>query len=197
MNQRTVAPEEADLMIGRSWFSEQRTPVLVIDEAAAFESFDAAARAQANGAERVLFVHGLKVSGAVTLAGAKDCTYVVLGDLHVGRLELGDATLAVSGRIVADQFVWAPGGVGMLALGGDATSEDATAPVLPPVLAPIVVWFDPRRSTDVIYAAHDKTLRRLAPDELPAPLAAVYDARAERWTDPQRALDLLRSGSWR
>lgn len=197
MNQRTVAPEEADLMIGRSWFSESRAPVLVQDEPVTWETFDAGARAEANGAERMLFVHGLKVTGLADLGGGKESVYVVLGDLHVGRLELGAATLAVSGRIVADTYVWAPNAAGMVALGGDATSDDATAPALPPVLAPIVVWFDPRRSVDVVYTAVDKTIRRLAPEELPAPLAAVYDNARERWTDPQRALQLLRDGAWR
>lgn len=195
--QRTVAPEEADLMIGRSWFSESRAPVVVHDVRVAWPSFDAGARAQASGPERMLFVHGLKVEGPVVLEGGKDSVYVVLGDLQARRVEFGDTTIAVAGKIVADEYVWAPRGTALFAVGGDATSDDATSPVLPPVIAPIVVWFDPRRSVDQIYGQIDKTLRRLGPDELPAPLAAVYDAAREQFTDPQRALELLRAGAWR
>jgi hypothetical protein len=194
--QRTVAPEEADLMIGRSWFSQSRAPVVVHDVRVKWDALDARARA-AGGPERMLFVHGLEVGGAVLLDGAPDSVYVVLGDLHARRLEVGDTTLAVAGRVLADEYVWAPSGTGMFALGGDATSDDATAPVLPPVLAPLLVWFESRRGADQIYMQHDRTLRRLAPDELPGPLAALFDPVRERFTDAHAALQLLRGGQWR
>jgi hypothetical protein len=198
MNQRTIAPEEADLMIGRTWFSESPGPVLVYDQPISLPAFDAGSRAaEAKGPERVLFVHGLTVSGTAMFDGAPDSIYVVMGDLRVGRLELGNTTCAVSGRVVADEYVYSPSGAAVFAVGGDATSDDATTPALPPVFAPIVVWFEPRRGIDQVYVPLDKTLRRLSSEELPPPLARLYDASKERFTDAGQVRALLRSGGFR
>lgn len=189
MNQRTVTAEEANVMIGRTWFEGEPATVLVHDAPVALPALDAAGRAP----ERAIYVHGLQVAETANFADAPQSVYVILGDLTAKRLEHGSATLAVSGRIVAEDYVFAPHGTGPLAVGGDVSSDEATSPALPPVLAPIVVWFDPRRNVDVVYAQMDRTLRKLAPDEFPPALRAAYDEASQRFVDVQAALDALRA----
>jgi hypothetical protein len=201
MSARSLSPEEADLMIGRIWYSDQEAkgPVQVHDERVTVPEFDAEKRAAENGGpERVLFVHDLKVEGTLRLGKATGSIYVVLGNIHAGRIELGDAVLAVSGRVTADDYVHAPRTEGgNFAVGSDATSDDATIPALPPVSAPIVVWFDPRRRADLVFTRGEKSLQRVMPDDLPAALKSLYDASTESFTDQGKVLEVLRSGSWK
>lgn len=198
MSERTLSAAEADLMIGRTWFSDHTTEVKVHDEAVRLPEFDAEARVAAAGdTEMVLFVHGLTVEGTMRLT-APNAIYVVLGELKANRLELGDSWLVVSGPVNVGEYVHAPRSQGVFAVGADATTEDATTPALPPVVAPIVVWHEPRRGIDRVLL-HDggRRLKVLGADELPAKLAALYDAGSERFTDDAAVLEILRKGSWR
>lgn len=196
MSQRSISAAEADLMVGRTWFSDHTTTVVVHDATVKMDAFDAKQRAQANGeAEMVLFVHGLTVAGTMSLASDVPSVYVVLGELRVGRLELGDAVLAASGPVVADDYVFAPRSNGVFAVGADATTDDATTPALPPVSAPIVVWHDPRRGVDRVFGRNEKGLRAVPHDAMPAALKGLYDPATERFRDPNAVLEALRGGA--
>jgi hypothetical protein len=194
MSQRTLSAEEADLMIGRTWFSDQPGDVVVHDEIVRVPELDAGSRANGSAPERVLFVHGLEVEGTLRVGTG---IYVVLGAVHAKRIELGDGVLAVSGKVSADEYVHAPRTQGMFAVGSDATSDDATIPSLPPVQAPIVVWFDPRRRADLVFTMGPKALQRVPTESLPAALKALYDAPTESFKDPDAVRKVLRDGSWR
>jgi hypothetical protein len=197
MSERTLSAAEADLMIGRTWFSDVTTRVTVHDEPVRVDTFDAEARTAAAGdSEMVMFVHSLTVEGTLRL-GAAHSVYVVLGELRCGRIELGDATLAASGPVIATDYVFAPRSKGVFAVGPDATTDDATTPALPPVIAPIVVWHDPRRGIDRVFAHRDGRLRSVPIDALPGGLQALYDTKTETFTDMAAVLAILRSGSWR
>ena len=197
MSERRLSAAEADLMIGRQWFTDHTTEVTVHDTAIHVPEFDAEERAKAapEGTEMALFVHGLTVDGTLKLKGAAHSIYVVLGSLEVGRLELGEGTLAVSGAVRAKDYVFAPRSEGVFAVGADATTEDATTPALPPVVAPIVVWHDPRRGIDKVFAPHaSRRLAVQAPGDMPAALAERYNADEERFTDMDGVLEALRQG---
>lgn len=200
MSERVLSAEEVDLMIGRTWFSNHGDGEVVVHDApVTWPELDAEARAASHGGpERRLFVHGLQVEGTLRLGRGVPAIYVVLGELHAKRIELGDGVLAVAGRVTAEEYLWAPRTeAGTFAVGPDATSDDATIPALPPVNAPIVVWFDVRRRCDQLFTRGAKSLQRVAPDAFPPPLKALYDAGTERFTDEAAALAVLRSGQWR
>lgn len=195
MTERSISAAEADLMIGRSWFTDHTTTVTVHDAPVSMESFDAELRAKAAGeAEMVLFVHGLRVTGTMRMGADTPSVYVVLGELRVGRLELGDAMLAASGPVIADHYVHLPRSRGVFAVGADATTDDATTPALPPVSAPIVVWHDVRRGIDRVFSRGDKGLRAVAADAWPEPLKALWDPKSETFTDANAVLAALQSG---
>ena len=195
MSQRTLSAEEADLMIGRTWFSDQPGDVIVHDEIVRVPELDGESRANGSGPERVLYVHGLEVEGTLRVGKG---IYVVLGALHAKRIELGDGVLAVSGKVSADEYLHAPRTQGTFAVGSDATSDDATVPSLPPVQAPIVVWFDPRRRADLVFTLGPKGgLQRVTADALPDALKGLYDASSESFKDPDAVRNVLRDGSWR
>lgn len=195
MTERSISAAEADLMIGRSWFTDHTTTVTVFDAPVSMESFDAELRAAAaGGAEMALFVHGLRVSGTMRMGADTPSVYVVLGELRVGRLELGDAMLAASGPVIAEQYVHLPRTRGVFAVGADATTDDATTPALPPVSAPIVVWHDVRRGIDRVFSRGEKGLRVVAADAWPEALKALWDPKSETFTDANAVLAALQSG---
>lgn len=201
MNERSLSAEEVDLMIGRTWFSQEGAPagdVTVHDQRVTLPELDAEQRASELGhAERRLFVDGLRVEGPVRLGRGVRAIYVVLGELRAGSIELGDGVLAVSGRVSADDYVYLPRTEGTFAVGPDATSDDATVPALPPVQAPLVLWYDPRRRADLVFRMGAKALERVATADLPPALKELYDADGESFKDHAAVREVLRSGRWR
>jgi hypothetical protein len=148
MATRKISVREADAMAGDAWFEGYTTDVVVHDDPVVLSEFDAEARARESGqAEMILFAGGLTVNGPMSLGSDVHSIYVVLGDLHVGSLELGDAVLVVTGRVTAARYLFCARHEGVFRVGPEVELPDdapLSASDEPPALldAPIVVWFN-------------------------------------------------------
>lgn len=121
---RILGATDADALIGNDWFEGYAENIEVHDELVTLEHFDAEARGHA---EYVVFANGLTVTGTLDLKSGVQSIFFVKGDLHVGRLVLGDAVLVVSGKVVAREWVFGPFGEGLFDVAGAQVEGDVDA----------------------------------------------------------------------
>lgn len=121
----------------------------------------------------VLYDKGLTVTGTLRL-GASGSIVVVVGDLRVGRLQLGDDVLAVTGKVYARDYIRSRLNEGIFSVHGAQEPRKQLAHLR----TPEYLAFDPRTRALTTYRAvrgklvAGKPARRSADAAKPKPRAA-------------------------
>ncbi len=142
--------EKADTLIGRDWFDGFARNVQCFSTPVHFQGdFDLLERAEAKGeVECLLFEKDLRIDGVMRLSEGVQSILVVLGDVHVHALELGDAMLAVAGGLYARDYIFAPPNEGVIELGPvvrEKSKQEESWQPLPDLLSihtPLFLFYD-------------------------------------------------------
>jgi hypothetical protein len=154
---KTISAAEADALVGGRWFTGYTKTVALVEQPITVKSFDAEARAEAAGnPEYIIFNAGLTVTGLLDLSSDVHSIFVVRNTLHAKQIILGDAVLAVLGRIVATDFVFGGRTEGVLEIAGAQIERDRDA-IADAITAPAVALFD-RNTRGWLLRDHSSTL---------------------------------------